>query len=187
MMLRGLAGQAKVRMGRAVGITVSERQRAILSKWVRSKAQTPHRLVERSRVILSSVDGVPNISQAHRLGVDRQRVRRWRARWARAQERLTTAEREGASDEDLAKLIRGVLADERRPGTPPTFSAEQLTQIIAVACEPPDESDRPVTHWTPRELADEVIKRGIVPTISPRHVDRILKGGISGRTRAGTG
>jgi len=32
-------------------------------------------------------------------------------------------------------LIRGVLSDEPRPGGPCTFSAEQLTQIIAVACE----------------------------------------------------
>ena len=174
-------------MERAVGITLSTRQRAILVKWVRGKAQTPHRLVERSRIILFSADGMPNISQAHRLGVDRQRVRRWRARFAAAQERLSKAEREGASDHDQAELMRCVLADEQRPGVPPTFSAEQLTQIIAVACEPPGESDRPVTHWTPRELADEVIKRGIVPTISPRHVDRILKGGISVRTRAGTG
>ncbi len=174
-------------MGRAVEIGVSKRQRGILSTWVRGKAQTPHRLVERSQIILFSADGVPNISQAQRLGIDRQRVRRWRTRFARAHQRLAKAEREGASDEDLAKLIRSVLTDERRPGAPPTFSAEQLTQIIAVACEPPDESKRPVTHWTPRELADEVIKRGIVPTISPRHVDRILKGGISARTRAGTG
>ena len=68
-----------------------------------------------------------------------------------------------------------------------TFTAEHLTQIIAVACEQPEECGRPVTHWTPRELTDEVIKRGIVETISPRHVDRFLKGGISARTRASTG
>jgi len=174
-------------MGRAVEVAVSQRQRAILGKWVRTKAQTPYRLVERSRIILLSADRVANIEQAHRLDVDRQRVRRWRARWAEAEERLAAAEREGANDDDLAKLIRSVLTDERRAGAPATFSAEQLTQIIAVACEPPEESGRPVTHWTPTELADEVITRGIVETISPRHVDRILKGGICVRTRAATG
>jgi len=174
-------------MGRAVEIAVSQRQRAILEKWVRAKAQTPYRLVERSRIILLSAIGVTNIEQAHRLDVDRQRVRRWRARWAKAEKRLTAAERQRASDDDLAGLMRAILTDERRAGTPPTFSAEQLTQIIAVACERPEQSDRPVTHWTPRELADEVIARGIVETISPRHVDRILKGGISVRTRASTG
>jgi len=47
--------------------------------------------------------------------------------------------------------------------------------IITVACEPPEKSGRPVTHWTPRELTDEVIKRGIVASISVRQVGRFLK------------
>jgi transposase len=79
------------------------------------------------------------------------------------------------------------LEDDGRSGTPSKFTAEQLTQIIAVACESPEESDRPVTHWTPSELADEVKQRGIVESISPRHVDRVLKRGISAHTRASTG
>jgi putative transposase len=100
---------------------------------------------------------------------------------------LEAAELEGATDKDLSNLLRDLLADEHRSGAPPTFGAEQLTQIIGVACEAPEDAGRPVTHWTPRELADEVIKRGIVVTISPRHVDRLLKGGISVRTRRDTG
>ena len=65
--------------------------------------------------------------------------------------------------------------------------AGQVAQIIGVACELPEESDRPVTHWTPREVADEVIQRGIVESISPRHVDRVLKGGICDLTKPATG
>ena len=84
-------------------------------------------------------------------------------------------------------MISDVLSDEPRSGGPCTFSAEQLTQILAVACEKPQDCGRPVTHWTPRELAHEVIKRGVVESISKRHVDRILKGGLSARTRASTG
>ena len=45
---------------------------------------------------------------------------------------------------------------------------------MAVACELPEQSDRPITHWTTRELADEVIKREIVPSISVRTVGRFL-------------
>lgn len=174
-------------MAHAVAITVSEQQRTILEGWIRNRAKTPARLIERSRIILMSAEGLSNAEQARRLGIDRQRVRRWRTRWAEHFPRLESAEAEGATDRDLAALLRTLLADEQRPGGPPTFSAEQLTQIIAVACEPPQDSGRPVTHWTPRELADEVIKRGIVETISPRHVDRLLKGGISVHTRPGTG
>lgn len=142
---------------------------------------------ERCDIILMSAEGVTNIEQARRLGVDQQRPVRWRERWGVNEQRLGEAEREGASDKDFAKLVRSLLDDVRRSGTPPTFSAEQLTQIIAIACESPEDSGIPVSRWTPPEIAREAIKRGVVTTISPRHVDRILKGGISVRTRAGTG
>ena len=174
-------------MSRAVEIHVSARQRVILERWIRNKAGTPYRLIERSRIILLSAKGVSNVEQGVRLDVDRQRARRWRTRWAQSEERLAAAEQEGASDKDLAKLLACLLADNERSGAPSKFTAEQLTQIIAVACELPEQSDRPVTHWTPTELADEVIQRGIVTSISPRHVDRVLKGGICAHTRANTG
>ena len=47
-------------------------------------------------------------------------------------------------------------------------------RIMALACETPALSDRPVSNWTPRELADEAVKRGIVEQISPRTVERFL-------------
>ena len=72
-------------MGGAVEVTVSERQRAILDKWMRNKADTPYRLVERSRIILLSADGVSNAEQGRLLNVDRQRPRRWRRRWVLSQ------------------------------------------------------------------------------------------------------
>lgn len=173
--------------GRAVECRVSDRQRAILEKWTRNRADTPYRLVERSQIILMSADGVSNVELARRLGVDRQRARRWRTRWAHKEERLAEAEQAGATDKDLANLMASLLADEKRPGVPPKFTAEQMTQIIAVGCEMPKDSGRPVTHWTPTELANEVIQRGIVESISPRHVDRILKGGNCAHTRASIG
>ena len=124
-----------------------------------------------------SADGLSNTEQGRRLNIDRQCARRWRTRWAENQARLAAAEQEGVSEKDLTRLLSSLLADLERPGTPSTFTAEQLAQIIAVACEVPEESGRPVTHWTPRELTDEVMLRGIVETISPRHIDRFLKGG----------
>lgn len=174
-------------MGKAVDIRVSERQQALLEKWVRNKADTPYRLIERCQIILMSAAGVSNAEQGRLLHVDRQRPRRWRRRWAAEEQRLAAAEEKGASDKDLGHLLANVLSDRDRPGGPSTFSAEQLTMIIAVGCEKPEESDRPVTHWTPRELVDEVVKRGIVDSISPRHIDRLLKGGISVHTRVSIG
>jgi hypothetical protein len=55
-----------------------------------------------------------------------------------------------------------------------TFTFEQFMQIMALACEKPEAAERPVSSWTPRELADEAVKRGIVTKISPRTVERFL-------------
>jgi len=172
---------------KSVEVNVTKRQREILERWVRNKATTPYRLVERAQIVLMSAEGQDNRKQARQLGVDRQRIRRWRKRWAYAEQRLLEAENKGANDKDLTAVISDILNDKARSGGPTKFSAEQLVQIISVACEPPEDSDRPVTHWTPKELADEVIKREIVDSISPRHLDRFLKKGISGRTKAGIG
>jgi putative transposase len=171
----------------AVPIELTPRQLEILEKWVRNKAKVPHRLVERSSIILLAHQGLTIQEQASRLQVDRQRIRRWRNRWAANQPLLLAAESENADPKDLPKLMAELLEDAPRSGAPPRFSVEELTQIFALACEPPGESGRPVTHWTPRELANEAIKRGIVSSISARHLDRVLKGGISVRTSQGTG
>lgn len=76
----------------------------------------------------------------------------------------------------LSQAIEALLADEQRSGAPATFTFEQYMQIMAIACETPAEADRPVSTWTPRELADEAVKRGNVTKISPRTVERFLKG-----------
>ena len=55
-----------------------------------------------------------------------------------------------------------------------TFSYWQILQLFAIACEKPENYGRPISHWTSRELADEVVKLGIVTSISPRHVGRLM-------------
>jgi putative transposase len=87
----------------------------------------------------------------------------------------------------LETAIEDVLSDNPRSGRPGTFVPDQVARILAVACEPPENSGRPVTHWTPRELAEEVVARGIVPSISVRHVGRFLKVLHSSPIGAGTG
>ena len=167
--------------------TISERQRLFIERWVRNKADTPYQIIERCNIVLMTADGISNADVGRSLDVDRQRVRRWRGRWIAAQEQLAAAEAKGAEDKDLRLLILDVLCDEPRSGRPARITTEQIAQITSVACEPPAESGRPVTHWTPPELADEIQKRGIVDSISPRHVDRLLKRGAYVRTRPVTG
>ena len=98
-------------------------------------------------------------------------------RWCALTSTLEQMEADGSSDKVLTMVIVEALTDHPRAGTPATFTAEQIVQIVAVACEDPADSGRPVSHWTPREVAEEVRKRGIVETISTRSVGRFLKSG----------
>ncbi len=78
--------------------------------------------------------------------------------------------------DDLSAAER--LEDAPRPGGPARITAEQICQIIALACEAPSVSGRPISQWSSTELAAEIVQRGIVAQISPRHAARILKKGI---------
>ncbi len=171
---------------KAVEVEVTARQRKILEALTRAK-RTSQQLAERCRIVLMSADGTPNLHQSEALRVDRQRIRRWRGRWAAAHDALAAAEQEDASDRDFEELIVTLLSDEERSGVPPTFSPEQVAAIIALACEPPADSGLPVSHWTPPELAREAVERGIVESISPRQVDRFLVRAGFGRTNRSTG
>ena len=157
-------------------ITVSEKQRSILEGLCRAQ-RTPQGIVKRIEIIVEVAKGGTNTLAAQCLGTYRRRIQRWRDRWSGAQQRLTRAEEEGATDKELKELILRVVSDEQRPGAPATFTPEQITHMIALACEKPRESGLPVSHWTPPELAREAVRRGIVDRISARHLDRFLKRG----------
>jgi len=138
--------------------------------------------------VLAAADGGNNDQIARQYGLDRETVQTWRTRWLAAGARLAAAEADGDAAAALTKQIHVVLADAPRAGAPPTFSAEQICQILALACEPPAESGRPVTHWTPAELAAEAVHRGIVSRISARTVGRFLhRRPSSSRTARATG
>jgi hypothetical protein len=74
------------------------------------------------------------------------------------------------------------LEDLPRPGTPAQITADQICQIEKMACEKPEKSGRPISQWSGREIADEIMQRGIVERISARHAARLLKKGASNRT-----
>jgi putative transposase len=129
---------------------------------------TPQQQALRARIILAAADGKNNSQIARELEVCLDTVRHWRMRWIG---------RHSASLQDLPVNER--LWDVPRPGRPAQITAEQTCQMVALACEQPKE--RPISHWTGREIADEVMRRGIVAQISPRHAARLLKKTISSR------
>jgi putative transposase len=160
---------------RARAIQVSSAQQDVLRR-IQRQQTADQRLVRRASLILALAAQPCIEAVAQQLGLTRVTVRAWRDRWLEATEVLQRAEREQTPPQ-LRRLVEVILDDAPRPGKPATFSPEQIVRIIAVACEPPEKSERPISHWTARELADEVQKRGIVPKISPRSVGRFLKRG----------
>jgi putative transposase len=131
------------------------------------RPSTPQQLAVRGRIVLAAATGLNNTQIARQLGISADAVRLWRRRW------LDTA----PGDPTLPSPVATRLVDLPRSGSPGRFSAEQCCQLIAMGCEIPAGSDRPISHWTPREMAAEAQKRGIVARISRRHVARLLKRG----------
>lgn len=160
----------------SIVINLSDRQYQLLEQIARSRTN-PYRLVQRAQLVIFAAEGMNNTEIGLQLQLSRKQVRQWRQRWSESTQRLEIADKEGVGERELRQLLEAVLSDEQRPGGPAKFSLEQIVQIVAVACEQPESSIRPTSHWTPRELAQEVVKRGIVQEISPRSVKRFLKRG----------
>jgi transposase len=128
----------------------------------------PQQLALRTRIILAAADGSNNSQIARLLNLDVDTVRLWRSRWL------------AFAPIPLSELsLDERLSDVPRSGRPIQITAEQRCQIVALACEAPKDAGRPISQWTGREIADEVVKRGILPKISPRHAARLLKKGTS--------
>jgi transposase len=148
-------------------LILNEKEQQDLEALLR-RHSTPQQVAQRGRMILAAAAGQNNSQIARALDVSVDTVRSWRMRWIGLQavplEEISVSER---------------LEDVPRPGRPSQITAEQTCQIVALACEQPKE--RPISQWTGREIADEVMRRGILPQISPRHAARVLKKGISNR------
>ena len=158
--------------GKAAKIIVSERQQVLLQEF--SKSRTVAKcVVQRATIILLGFAGLLNEEIASRVGLNRLQVGLWRQRWRDAWDSLCVWE--CTEPHRLREAIVDVLSDAPRPGAPATFTAEQVSQIVALACEPPKLSGRPIDHWTLRELRDEAITRQIVEAISVSQVGRFLQ------------
>ena len=151
-------------------ICLSENERDGLEKIVRGHNSEQQKVL-RARMILLADQGQDNASIGRMVGVSTNTARLWRKRWVDLQ---------AIQAEDLGVEER--LEDLPRPGAPVHLSADQICQIEQLACAKPEKSGRPISQWTGREIADELIQQGIVTTISPRHAARLLKKGGSNRT-----
>ena len=149
-------------------LSLSASERSELQRLAR-RHSTTQQIALRARIILEADAGLNNSQIARQLDWTPETVRAWRKRWLAFQ---------AVALSDLSVAER--LSDTPRSGRPSEISAEQVCQIKALACEQPKE--RPISQWTGREIADEVMARGIVQQISPRHAARLLKKGTSSHT-----
>lgn len=154
-------------------IILSQRQEKILNRLARRR-KCFQLIFLRIQIILLAAMGINNTHIANKLEISRNTVRLWRERWYNSRHRLFTAEQAELTDRKLGALIEETLSDRPRTGAPGKFTQEQLVKIIAIACENPALSNRPISHWTARELADEAVVRNIIPSISVRTVKRLL-------------
>ena len=140
-------------------VTVLPEQRKLLEELIRTRS-TPQHLALRARMMVHAADGVGVRESARELDVWPKTVRHWRKRWRQADDKHSVCER---------------LTDAPRPGAPARYTPEQICALVAMTCEKPSDSERPISQWSQREIADEAIKRGLVSNISQRSVGRFLK------------
>jgi transposase len=150
-------------------IELSDQVRQELEKLV-ARHTTGQQKAQRARIILKAAEGKNNAEIARELNQSIDMVRLWRQRWRKL---------EPIAWDDLSAEER--LDDLPRPGAPARLTADQVCQMDQVACEAPEKAGRPISQWTGREIAAELMARRIVQTISARHAARLLKKGDCSR------
>jgi putative transposase len=155
-------------------ITLTEKQKTILTAMSTSRSIAKSRVV-RAQIILYASEGMQNKEISSKVPLNRLNVGLWRRRWAEAENVLFEIEKKEKNTSKYKQRINEILTDFDRPGAPATFTPEQICQILSVACEKPENSGIPLSHWSLCALKAEVIKRGIVKTISPAHLGNFLK------------
>lgn len=170
---------------RPAKVPLTRRQEKILKEFANGR-KCPRGLSNRSRIILYWAEGRGVRETARDMGVDSKTVLSWRQRWMSAIESWGKSQRKWMH-KDLREKIRGALSDAPRSGAPGKFTAEEVCEIVAVACKLPSELGVPVSHWSASDLRRQVLKQGIVEEISVRQVGRFLKRLTSSRIACATG
>lgn len=138
------------------------------------RSSCPQALALRVRIIRAAAAGQRTAPLARQLGGTPKTARKWRSRWVAAEGHLAATDDARPA---LERALATVLADAPRAGAPAPFTAEQIVHRIDRAGRPPEQVQRPRAAWTPRELADDAAKQGLVTRLAPRTVGRCLTGG----------
>ena len=142
---------------------------------ITKRRDSAQNLVQRARIVLLAAEGKNDQQIVPLVDCCKDTVQTWRNRWNKQQEKINAVEADG-NDKTLREFIVDVaLADDPYNGKRGKYTPEQIVQLYAIACESPQDSFRPISHWSCRELADEMVKRGIVEHIPISTVWDFLK------------
>jgi putative transposase len=172
-------------MPRNSGVPILSEQQATILHAIVARRDSPQHLVRRVQIVLLAANHQHDIHIAPQVALCEKTVRTWRHRWNAQQDHLQAIESKG--DEKALKdfIVDVVLADDPYNGIRDKYTPEQIMQLYAIACEHPEDSDRPISHWSCRELADEMAKRGIVEHIPISTVWDFLKSSRLEATQSG--
>lgn len=119
-----------MRTGRpTAALTILPDERETLERWTR-RPSTAQALAQRAQIVLSCATGKTNTALSTELGLTKQTVGKWRARF-------------------IERRVDGLL-DEPRPGAPRQISDTEVERVLALTLEtaPSD-----ATHWSTRAMA----------------------------------
>lgn len=151
---------------------LTEMLSSILNRFSSSRTM-PSCIIQRSKIFLLSALGKHNKEISSEVGLHVNNVGKWRMRFMHEIDRLITVESEAPSK--LENELVSVLSDKPRAGTRQTYTADQRTFIITIACQNPADHGFELSHWSLSALRLAVIQKGIVPDISVASISRILR------------
>jgi transposase len=140
-------------------IRLSGQEKQALRQLMRD-GKTERRLADRARIILWTAAWMAVDTIAQRLEIHHDTVITWRQRYLEGRQA------------QLCPLDR--LRDRPRSGRPTRFSASQVAQLKAVACEKPSELNLPLTRFSLAEIVRWIEQAAVMPAISRSSVWRIL-------------
>jgi putative transposase len=141
-------------------IDLSVEEKEELNRLVRKQSVSQNIAKRAKLILLVAEEKLKNIEISKKIGIVQSQLPQWIKRWQEANRETEVEER---------------LKDKARSGRKPTITAEQWCKIMALACEKPENHGVPITHWSHSTLTAEIIKQGIVETISMSHVGDFLK------------
>jgi len=135
-------------------VSLSAEDRAVLEERASSRTLA-HARVVRAQIVLLAADGARNVDIARWCGVCVDVASKWRKRFCH---------------DGLAGL-----EDRPRSGRPRRFGSAVVAGIKALACEPPERREVPLSRWSSHELAAQAVSEGLVESISSSTVRRWLQ------------